>query len=116
MDRNTLGVDDDDIVPGSPPARVAWIETQILPGQGRRAETVATREGGVDRNNLTDGALEVNSEVATREGGVDRNQCQIVAEYSDDGSPPARVAWIETKIRRTNSAPTGCRHPRGWRG
>ena len=34
---------------GSPPARVAWIETR--PGQRHtRGGVVATREGGVDRN------------------------------------------------------------------
>ena len=78
----------------SPPARVAWIET-------RRAEEasplrrVATREGGVDRNEITDSDL-VFLDVATREGGVDRNLTVSSLSCALAGSPPARVAWIET--------------------
>ena len=34
--------------------------------------------------------------VATREGGVDRNLYEFVALLVGNGSPPARVAWIET--------------------
>ena len=34
--------------------------------------------------------------VATREGGVDRNVGAGAEETACDGSPPARVAWIET--------------------
>ena len=54
---------------------------------------VATREGGVDRN---ENGFEINARreaVATREGGVDRNL--MVAMPCD------------TALRR---------HPRGWRG
>ena len=36
------------------------------------------------------------SAVATREGGVDRNQQLIATIRSREMSPPARVAWIET--------------------
>ena len=55
----------------SPPARVAWIETQI--SNGRPAPLrVATREGGVDRNWRCLNKNEL-PPVATREGGVDRN-------------------------------------------
>ena len=56
---------------GSPPARVAWIETPLI-GQMECSSRVATREGGVDRNTLV---VLILSQVivATREGGVDRN-------------------------------------------
>ena len=80
--------------------------------------TVATREGGVDRNTFTLTSLFPNREVATREGGVDRNskcvferQPKIQVATREGGvdrnmntssnsllsslSPPARVAWIE---------------------
>ena len=56
----------------SPPARVAWIETAACWLQILTVTTVATREGGVDRN--------------------------IQAYKNATGqtlSPPARVAWIE---------------------
>ena len=55
----------------SPPARVAWIETDNML-DGRVAISVATREGGVDRN-ATCTAMDCKCAVATREGGVDRN-------------------------------------------
>ena len=58
-------------------------------------ETVATREGGVDRNEHVTFLL-VNVSVATREGGVDRNVSLEYVFKGVDGSPPARVAWIET--------------------
>ena len=55
----------------SPPARVAWIETFRVYAS-KTPLSVATREGGVDRNvNSVDTGLCMN--VATREGGVDRN-------------------------------------------
>ena len=38
--------------------------------------------------------------VATREGGVDRNALDVVQFLLDGGSPPARVAWIETSLYR----------------
>ena len=56
----------------SPPARVAWIET-VVQDFRQALSDVATREGGVDRNDLT----------------------EFVPIY-DEESPPARVAWIET--------------------
>ena len=60
--------------------------------------TVATREGGVDRNAVPVVQLFQRFEVATREGGVDRNSIDgnIILRYY--GSPPARVAWIETSL------------------
>ena len=57
------------------------------------AATVATREGGVDRNFELFPRDAGGAAVATREGGVDRNV----------------LAWIF-------SASSLCRHPRGWRG
>ena len=81
--------------------------------------TVATREGGVDRNiaarinasvlasspparvawietfTLTLTLLFPN--VATREGGVDRNKLILNHGQTNKVSPPARVAWIETR-------------------
>ena len=101
----------------SPPARGAWIATsRAWPTSS--SGSVASREGGVDRNILgnTEGLNGV--EVASREGGVDRNnpppQRQedgpsrlprggrgsqhgsggAGGEYR--GSPPARGAWIAT--------------------
>ena len=34
--------------------------------------------------------------VATREGGVDRNMVEAPTITAKERSPPARVAWIET--------------------
>ena len=76
----------------SPPARVAWIETSFT-DCALLCLSVATREGGVDRNPNLQQALDTIRAVATREGGVDRNHAVIVDFGSD---------------RR--------RHPRGWRG
>ena len=59
--------------------------------------SVATREGGVDRNITPTLEAALPTCVATREGGVDRN---VTSEYNFAlhlSSPPARVAWIETK-------------------
>ena len=80
---------------GSPPARGAWIATRArssnptgcngrLPRGGRGSQrgqdhqilpgaTVASREGGVDRNSLLDLCPDRHRGVASREGGVDRN-------------------------------------------
>ena len=60
---------------------------------------VATREGGVDRNPF---AVSMTSRgcVATREGGVDRNEKSSLLLEHGQASPPARVAWIETGMRR----------------
>ena len=77
---------------------------------------VATHTGGVDRNKQEFGERCMIPVVATHTGGVDRNQCQIVAEYSDDGSPPTRVAWIETLLILSVMLPHVGRHPHGWRG
>ena len=80
----------------SPPARVAWIETPP-PRSSARPPSVATREGGVDRN--FEGGAEGGGllDVATREGGVDRNKANDNNRYTArKASPPARVAWIET--------------------
>ena len=79
-------------MPASPPARVAWIETYTLIPAICISTTVATREGGVDRN-IKNYSAQVLKAVATREGGVDRNSL---------GLP------IGEKLDR--------RHPRGWRG
>ena len=56
----------------SPPARVAWIETDLALG-AHPIGIVATREGGVDRNAGDLAQLARVLKVATREGGVDRN-------------------------------------------
>ena len=55
----------------SPPARVAWIETTSIEIESG-VISVATREGGVDRNIILD-PMRSSFGVATREGGVDRN-------------------------------------------
>ena len=57
---------------GSPPARVAWIETQAKVSR-KSVARVATREGGVDRNTVSAFIRGNTIAVATREGGVDRN-------------------------------------------
>ena len=73
MDRNCAVVINLKKLSRSPPARVAWIETQafkachVHPG-------VATREGGVDRNSKSANTTNGKIKVATREGGVDRNK------------------------------------------
>ena len=117
MDRNRYLDLQTDYSAMSPPARVAWIETM---GSGRQGRTtsVATREGGVDRNTTTTPFCKCVSQVATREGGVDRNTAcdparqyvrvvatreggvdrnQFVGGHGADvrPSPPARVAGIE---------------------
>ena len=93
----------------SPPARVAWIETytaQFL----CFALTVATREGGVDRNKQ--GVLRALKDgVATREGGVDRNVDVGLFLLFQVGSPPARVAWIETPFCLNSPGPAAASPP-----
>ncbi len=59
-------------------------------------ELVATREGGVDRNQMACISSGVRASVATREGGVDRNSLHGAYNSVRLSSPPARVAWIET--------------------
>ena len=76
--------------------------------------------------------------VATREGGVDRNKLDASGNVEAKGSPPARVAWIETYcvVHRARQIAVATReggvdrninlliryggmtsrHPRGWRG
>ena len=61
--------------------------------------SVATREGGVDRNVIHAKYMAGRGAVATREGGVDRNLEDWEKEQYDPWSPPARVAWIETAGR-----------------
>ena len=56
---------------------------------------VATREGGVDRNEAYAVTETSRRAVATREGGVDRNAVSVYAALDRQASPPARVAWIE---------------------
>ena len=58
--------------------------------------SVATREGGVDRNAVRCALPERTAKVATREGGVDRNVDADRGFRHGWLSPPARVAWIET--------------------
>ena len=65
--------------------------------QKRRHPTVATREGGVDRNQSVY-VIVSTLPVATREGGVDRNIQYAVNPRMTRASPPARVAWIETSV------------------
>ena len=76
---------------------------------------VATREGGVDRN-WDAKMLKDFSTVATREGGVDRNLGLAKIVQHPNQSPPARVAWIETKNPHYYWSMVKRRHPRGWRG
>ena len=73
MDRNSEQFENGGGGLKSPPARVAWIETVIISGIYCIA-TVATREGGVDRNAVVPVMPISVCTVATREGGVDRNR------------------------------------------
>ena len=77
---------------------------------------VATREGGVDRNFFWQAIFPESKKVATREGGVDRNVCTLRLLAGLAGSPPARVAWIETYLPLSIITSPERRHPRGWRG
>ena len=116
----------------------------------------------MDRNDSWTSTHYADYSVATREGGVDRNTRDGVNEDGKTASPPARVAWIETLqflcriIYNIKSPPArvawietvvgpevgrggeavatreggvdrnialiitrcraACRHPRGWRG
>ena len=137
VDRNCLGITHTRLGQSSPPARVAWIETNqdqncnsrelVATREGgvdrnvpaaleiREKAMVATREGGVDRNVQGDAVLVV-AGVATREGGVDRNISRLGILHGGTASPPARVAWIETEPYRKEKMNGTCRHPRGWRG
>ena len=98
MDRNTIASTSAITDGSSPPARVAWIETWIA-HYAAACGYVATREGGVDRNDKKINALAARHCVATREGGVDRNTLLITCIYLFMSSPPARVAWIETSLQ-----------------
>ena len=51
----------------------------------------------MDRNDPVDDSLNTAAKVATREGGVDRNWKNLAALIKVKTSPPARVAWIETR-------------------
>ena len=100
VDRNTLACDRGRKDAKSPPARVAWIETtRSIPPLALWC--VATREGGVDRNIEPMPLDRQPPIVATREGGVDRNHQKRFLAGSMIRSPPARVAWIETRSRRS---------------
>ena len=79
-------------------------------------KSVATREGGVDRNTATPPIMTHWRLVATREGGVDRNCTKSDSAGVRNQSPPARVAWIETPKPNPEVTETFSRHPRGWRG
>ena len=60
---------------------------------GTGKSSVATREGGVDRNYSLISLIIISAVVATREGGVDRNSKAHISRFWSSG-----------------------RHPRGWRG
>ena len=92
VDRNNIDAVFCALNAGSPPARVAWIET-ITMNYANEIKSVATREGGVDRNNSGRGLDLKFVNVATREGGVDRN-----------------TSFGKWHIQSAS------RHPRGWRG
>ena len=51
------------------------------------------------------------SEVATREGGVDRNNDTDTNTASDRWSPPVRVAWIEIAKKQNECTNNRGRHP-----
>ena len=101
MDRNSVWVAETAIVVASVASREGGVDRNDA-----RAGTfcehyngVASREGGVDRNSSGSepGRLLGPADVASREGGVDRN---IYTEHryvtGSALSPPARGAWIAT--------------------
>ena len=71
----------------------AWVATSCT------FLSVATREGGVDRNDFEKTLVHELLHVATREGGVDRNTMAKSILSFKFLSPPARVAWIETLMQ-----------------
>ena len=76
----------------SPPARVAWIETQGLAGRAPdRPGSPPARVAWIETGSPLQ--IQLQHLVATREGGVDRNKAPLVAIQGIFG-----------------------RHPRGWRG
>ena len=77
MDRNNSSMEARTAEKQSPPARVAWIETSKSQTK-KPCNSVATREGGVDRNILHNQRAMNRPRVATREGGVDRNTVELV--------------------------------------
>ena len=138
MDRNTITLDNGAEFAKSPPARVAWIETWVsctAPPAHQRSPPARVAWIETFLRIALCGGLGV----ATREGGVDRNNSSMEARTAEKQSPPARVAWIETlrqelperQIQRVATREGGvdrnaqhisafeasdCRHPRGWRG
>ena len=72
------------------------MDRNVKSKQTERVCVVATREGGVDRN-FHLAPIKCVVWVATREGGVDRNSSINAVSFARFGSPPARVAWIETQ-------------------
>ena len=78
----------------SPPARVAWIEIGDVRGTNEK-KAVATREGGVDRNNeLDEGYDTIVTSPPARVAWIEIEKLGVNARAKV--SPPARVAWIET--------------------
>ena len=98
VDRNLLAVPCFAVLPPSPPARVAWIETPCCLRTYSKRRSPPARVAWIETGRLY--FFLRHGEVATREGGVDRNMC-ISQDLVDLGpSPPARVAWIETRHRQ----------------
>ena len=97
MDRNLTERAMDGIL--SVATREGGVDRNALHGWSDTSTRVATREGGVDRNVI--GRVELaEAGVATREGGVDRNESWLYNVGMPIGkSPPARVAWIETTMK-----------------
>ena len=105
MDRNVISGDVMRVCAVSPPARVAWIETFGTVSMDVGGMSVATREGGVDRNIRQQRTAIASSRVATREGGVDRN---VTSEYNyafhlvatREGGVDRNTLWDEQTVRR----------------
>ena len=117
---------------------MAWIETSKVIGFKKSQVQVATREGGVDRNNpetaeVANESMSPPARVAWIETTWYKKELKNLYQ-----SPPARVAWIETDVvpKQCNDGTVAtreggvdrnfeyceankddnCRHPRGWRG
>ena len=78
--------------------------------------TVATREGGVDRNNKCVFERQPKIQVATREGGVDRNIPSIIMRLNRP-LVATREGGVDRNVAdHENQTIIPGRHPRGWRG
>ena len=86
------------------------------PIRGKLVAWVATREGGVDRNALYEHCKAIlRGSPPARVAWIETYLLEDVF-LANGWSPPARVAWIETWTMWATEGSPSRRHPRGWRG